>query len=85
MTKKQDHEFDGERALKLEADLRYHAAVASALGDRASSFASRLVSEGLDSSTIRAVREEVHSLQEALPRALMELNKAAVAEYEARG
>lgn len=83
MTKKQNHELD-DRVSDLEADLRYHAAVTSALADRARSFAGRLASEGLDGNGIRTLPQEVVTLQEALPRALMELNNAAVAEYEAR-
>lgn len=82
MTKNQDHELD-DRAYDLEVDLRYYAAVTSALADRAGSFADRLAREGLDGNSIRTLAQEVVTLQDALPRALMELNNAAVAEYEA--
>jgi hypothetical protein len=84
MTKKRNHERDEGRVSDFEADLMYHAAVTSALAERVSAFSNRLASEGLDGNSIRTLAQEVVTLQGALPRALMKLNNAAVAEYEAR-
>lgn len=82
--KKECHNLNADHVFDLESDRRYRAAVVRALADRVSAFAGKLAIEGRDSDTIHTLSEEVGALQEAMPRALTELNNTVVQEYMAK-
>jgi hypothetical protein len=73
-----------EEYFELKENTHYHAAVVGALAEKIGRFAATVAAKAPAERKLNSMTVEVMAMQAAVPRALMDLNNAVVAERDAR-